>query len=175
VTGLYLIPLLLTGNICGGGSQHHGSVEILRRDVGRRLYFLVGAPEKKGVKSMDTKINPEDEARDFNMTPCAEPTISELLGDPLTRALMTADRVDVQAFEQTLQAAACRVRAGSGIATQPTLALQASAGAKSDPSIPDYLRWTSVDRISESSAARSMRGAIVQKASRSVCASNCSW
>ena len=83
---------------------------------------------------------------DLQVTPCREPTISELLADPMTRILMKADHVDIPAFEHMLDAVAGRVRIGSRIATQPVVALKASAGVKSDPSLPDYLNWTCVDR-----------------------------
>ncbi len=43
----------------------------------------------------------------------AEPTVGELLADPLTRAMMRADRVDAGAVAQMLRSVAGRLRAGA--------------------------------------------------------------
>jgi hypothetical protein len=112
---------------------------------------------------------------DVHFTPCREPTISELLADPMTRILMKADHVDIPAFEHMLDSVAGRFRAGGRVVTRPIVALKASAGVKSDPSIPDYLNWTCVDRNIESDAARSAHGPITSKISSIVCGSHCSW
>ena len=126
-----------------------------------------------------------DATRDLSSTPekdvnfktayCAEPTIGELLADPLTRALMKADRVDVAAFERMLQSVAGRLPASRRIATEAIVALKTHAAVKSEPSVPDYLRWTSVGRLPGPAAARSVHGAIPAKATDLVCGSNCSW
>ena len=112
---------------------------------------------------------------DLQFTPCQEPTLSELLADPLTRILMKADHVDIAAFEHMLDAVAGRVRIGSRIATQPVVVLKASAGVKSGPSLPDYLNWTCVDRHIASDSARTMHGALASKISGIVRGSHCSW
>ncbi|WP_158815329.1 hypothetical protein [Methylocapsa sp. S129] len=109
---------------------------------------------------------------DFRTAHCAEPTLEDLLADPLTRALMKADHVDVGAFEQMLHSLAGRFQAGRA-PTQPIVALK--TGAKSSLPIPDYLHWTSLDRLSESATARSVSGALAAKASGNICGTHCSW
>jgi hypothetical protein len=116
-----------------------------------------------------------DRGADFHLPYYKEPTIGELLADPLTRILMKADHVDIPAFEHMLDSVAGRFRAGGRIVTRPVVALKASAGVKSDPSIPDYLNWTCVDRNIESDAARSVHGPITSKISGIVCGSHCPW
>jgi hypothetical protein len=116
-----------------------------------------------------------DRGADFQISYCKEPTIGELLADPLTRILMKADHVDIPAFEHMLDSVAGRFRAGGRVVTRPIVALKASAGVKSDPPIPDYLNWTCVDRNIESDAARSAHGPITSKISSIVCGSHCSW
>jgi hypothetical protein len=102
---------------------------------------------------------------------CGEPTIDELLADPLTLALMKADRVDIRSFEQMLHSAADRVE----IATQPLVAFKAGAGAKSESSLPDYQRLMSIGSPADSAVAQSMHGAIAARVSGRVCGSNCTW
>jgi hypothetical protein len=116
-----------------------------------------------------------DRGADFQIAYCKEPTIGELLADPLTRILMKADHVDIPAFEHMLDSVAGRFRAGGRNATRPVVALKASAGVKPDPSIPDYLNWTCVDRNIGSDAARSVHRPITSKISDIVCGSHCSW
>ena len=113
-----------------------------------------------------------DREADFTAAHYAEPTLGELLADPLTRALMKADRVDIRDFEQMLDAVAGRFQAGR-VPTQPIVALKTSA--KPNLPIPDYLRWTSLDRLSESATARSVSGALAVKASGNICGTHCSW
>ena len=122
----------------------------------------------------DLSLVPEKDVN-FKTAHCAEPTIDELLADPLTRALMEADRVDVAAFEQMLQSVAGRLPAGRRIATEAIVALKTRTNVKPEQSIPDYLRWTSLDRFTEPAEARSVHGAIATKASDLVCGSSCSW
>jgi hypothetical protein len=110
-----------------------------------------------------------------HFTPCREPTISELLADPMTRILMKADHVDIPAFEHMLDSVAGRVRTGGRIAPQPVVALKASAGVRSDPPLPDYLNWTCVDRPGAPDPARSLHGAWASKISGIVRGSHCSW
>jgi hypothetical protein len=120
-------------------------------------------------------LGASDEGADLRFAQCKEPTIGELLTDPLTRALMKADHVDPQALEQMLHSVTERFSVAGRVATQPPVVLRRSAGAKSEAPIPDYLRWTSIDRFSGSAATRSPHGAIAAKASETACGSNCSW
>ena len=49
------------------------------------------------------------------MTPCRdEPTLDELLGDPMTRAIMKADRVDPPTLEVMLRSLAREIGGRSG-------------------------------------------------------------
>jgi hypothetical protein len=116
-----------------------------------------------------------DRGADFHPAYFKEPTIGELLADPLTRILMKADHVDIPAFEHMLDSVAGRFRAGGRIVTRPVVALKASAGVKSDQAIPDYLNWTCVDRNIDWDGARSGRGPMASKISDLVCGSHCSW
>jgi hypothetical protein len=116
-----------------------------------------------------------DEDVDFRTAHCTEPTIGELLADPLTRALMKADRVDIGAFEQVLRSVASRLSASRRVATQPIVALKTGVGSKGGPPLPHYLRWAPVDRFHGSAAARSMHGVLVTKALETSCGSHCSW
>jgi hypothetical protein len=116
-----------------------------------------------------------DRGPDFQIADCREPTIAELLADPLTRALMKADDVDIPAFRQMLASVAGRFREGAGAATQPIVALKADLGVKTDPSIPDYFRWTPAARRFDSAAAQSVHGAIAATISGVACGSPCSW
>jgi hypothetical protein len=116
-------------------------------------------------------LNIPDRGPDFEIAHCKEPTISELLADPLTRALMKADHVDIPAFHQMLDSVAGRFRDGARIAPQPLVALK--TGGKSDPSIPDYLRWTSSAR--NLASAPSVHRAIPAMISNIACGSHCSW
>ena len=112
---------------------------------------------------------------DMQFTPCREPTIGELLADPMTRILMKADHVDIPAFEHMLDSVAGRVRTGGRIAPQPVVALKANAGVKSDPRLPDYLNWICVDRPIGSDPAQTVHGAWASKISGIVRGSHCSW
>jgi hypothetical protein len=120
-------------------------------------------------------LSPPDKGADFHYACFKEPTISELLADPLTRILMKADHVDIPAFEHMLDSVAGRFRTVGRIATQPVVAVKASAGVRSDPSVPDYLTWTCVDRNLGSDAARSVHGTVASKISGIVRGSHCSW
>jgi hypothetical protein len=53
---------------------------------------------------------------DFISALRGEPTLGELLADPLTRALMLADHVDGEAVAQMLHSVAGRLRSGAGAA-----------------------------------------------------------
>jgi hypothetical protein len=127
---------------------------------------------------MDATTSPfaaSDEGANLRLAPCKEPTIAELLTDPLTLALMKADHVDLQALEQMLDSVTERFSIAGRVATQPSVVLRRSARAQSESPIPDYLRWTSINRFSDSAAPRSLHGAIAAKASETACGSNCSW
>lgn len=110
----------------------------------------------------------------FGFAPYGEPTIGDLLADPLTQALMKADHVDVGAFERMLHSVADNIQVRR-VATQPIVVLKANAGAKFDRPIFDAPRWGSFDRSSESAAARSMHERVAAHSSQSVCGSICSW
>ena len=53
----------------------------------------------------------------FRSSGCAEFTIGDLLADPLTGALMRADRVNVSELEILLGSVACRIQAAGARAT----------------------------------------------------------
>lgn len=105
---------------------------------------------------------------------CQESTLPELLSDPLTRALMKADRVDVGAFEEMLHAVAGRLPAGGRILAQAAVP-KASAAAAPYSSLPDYMRWTSFDGACGVTAPRSICEMMAGTASEIICGSNCSW
>jgi hypothetical protein len=82
-------------------------------------------------------------------TVCAErrePTLGELLADPLTLKLMAADHVDGEAFARMLHAVAGRLQAGAG-AERRLMAFDAGGAA-----------WAPLDRPLRASA-RFMHGA----------------
>jgi hypothetical protein len=116
-----------------------------------------------------------DGDRDFTPLNCREPTIIELLADPMTRALMKADHIDVPAFEQMLRSVAGRFAPGAISAKLLIEAFEGRAGARFGSAIVDYSRWTSLDLLPKPKAAQSTHGSIATKASRISCGSNCSW
>jgi hypothetical protein len=54
-------------------------------------------------------------ATDEPIAPRREPTLPELLADPLTRTLMKADHIDVEAVEGLLREVAGRLRGGADL------------------------------------------------------------
>jgi hypothetical protein len=89
------------------------------------------------------------------MTLRNEPTIGELMADPLIRSVMRADRVDAQAFEAMLHALAQR---GAG--------QRASATAD---------RRRSFEAISAPPADAPPHLALLAKMPKEICGSFCSW
>lgn len=61
----------------------------------------------------------------FRNSGCAEFTIGDLLADPLTGALMRADRVNVSELEILLGSVVCRIQAQAP--AQPIVAVKAAA------------------------------------------------
>jgi hypothetical protein len=102
----------------------------------------------------------------------AEPTVGELLADPLTRAMMRADRLDAGAVAQMLRSVAGRLRAGGGL-KPPSVGVKLLRLSK--PSISGYLSWTALDRPSPSATARSAQVSLSADVSGPVCGSICSW
>jgi hypothetical protein len=102
--------------------------------------------------------------------PCrAEPTIGELLADPLTCALMRADRIDAGALEHMLREVAVRVRADrEPTRSAATLNMDADDGLP----VPSFLPR---NRVSEPLPARSLPGTVAAMASRIACGSHCAW
>ena len=71
--------------------------------------------------------------KDFRSSACAEPTIGDLLADPLTDALMRADRVDMDDFREMLRSVSRRLQAARAPA-RPTVRF--TGDAKPYPPIP---------------------------------------
>ncbi len=110
---------------------------------------------------------------DFISANCREPTLPELLADPLTRALMKADQVDSAAAERMLHEVAGRLRA-SGTLVNSLMAVDQGAGFihRASPNTP----WrSSLDLYLQPTAARFMHGAVRTKASELACGRTCSW
>jgi hypothetical protein len=110
---------------------------------------------------------------DFQIAHFVEPSLAELLADPLTRSLMKADRVDVEAFEMMIRSAAERVRnkdragPGSFLASETT--------RKSRPSLPTFGYRPRSSRAPNAAAAQSMHGLEAIKAAKTDCGSHCLW
>jgi hypothetical protein len=85
-----------------------------------------------------------------------EPTIGELMADPLIRSVMRADRVDAQAFEAMLHALARRV------------AGQREAAAA-------YLRRPPFEAVPAPSIASPPPLALLAKMPKEICGPLCSW
>jgi hypothetical protein len=103
-----------------------------------------------------------------------EPTIGELLADPLTRALMEADRVDAQDFAQMLQFVGGRLQASGHGAARPIVTLEATASDNGDQAACHSQHWI-LDLPVDHQTARSLQGAIAAKAADFICGSNCAW
>ena len=90
------------------------------------------------------------------MTPRIEPTIGELMADPLIRSVMNADRVDPHALEMMLYSLAQRVAGQRGLT--PTGRREPSFAAVMAPPI-----------------ASPPHPALLPKMPREICGSHCSW
>jgi hypothetical protein len=97
-------------------------------------------------------------------TPYRETTLGEFLADPMTRALMKADRVDVGSLERMLQFLAGR------LAPQPTA--RAAAGAWFGRSILNCRQWAS-DEDDSSAAGRLPHGALAAGAAKTTRGAHC--
>jgi hypothetical protein len=106
-----------------------------------------------------------DENANFIGAYCQEPTIGELMADPLTHALMKADHVDAQDFERMLHSVAGRLQAGR--ARLPMIAFDAAA--------PNALWRASIELFPASASAPVMQGASATKSTAVVCGSPCPW
>ena len=102
---------------------------------------------------------------------CAEFTIGDLLADPLTGALMRADRVNVSELEILLGSVACRIQAQAP--AQPIVAVKAAAEPR--PSIPGYASGMFLPRRSEATTTRLSQAVGAVKASPVSCGSHCPW
>jgi hypothetical protein len=104
-------------------------------------------------------------------------TISDLLTDPLTHALMKADRVDQDAFAGMLQAVAGRLQTSRRIALPAPAALKTGAEVKIQHALSSVARRWPVGRLSDTTleADESLFGAHTAKAAKAVCGSHCLW
>jgi len=107
--------------------------------------------------------------KDFRNRACAELTIGDLLADPLTGALMRADRVDMDDFREMLRSVSRRLQAARA-PVRPTVKF--TGDAKPYPPMP-------VVEISagqsESGAMRSTQASAAGKAAKTSCGSYCPW
>jgi hypothetical protein len=102
-------------------------------------------------------------ATDDLVAPRMEPTLPELLADPLTRALMKADHIDVDAVEELLHEVAGRLRGGADLGM---------FDERANPAAP----WRSlVDPPYRPMAAPFMHEAARPEAPGSACGRICSW
>jgi hypothetical protein len=106
----------------------------------------------------------------FRNKACTELTITELLADPLTGALMRADRVDMAGFHEMLRSVAMRLQTD---AAQAKPMFKFTGEAKPYP--PISLSGISASRDPESAAMRSTQAAAAAKAAKPSCGSHCPW
>jgi hypothetical protein len=106
---------------------------------------------------------------DFRNKACAELTIGDLLADPLTGALMRADRVDMDGFHEMLRSVTLRLQTARAPA-RPTVRF--TGDAKPYPPIPVV---EISDDQSESGAMRSTQASVAGKAAKTSCGSYCPW
>ena len=107
--------------------------------------------------------------KDFRSKACAEPTIGDLLADPLTGALMRADRVDMDDFHEMLRSVTRRLQAARAPA-RPTVRF--TGDAKPYPPIP--VVGISAGQ-SEPGAMLSTQASVAGKAAKTSCGSHCPW
>ena len=103
--------------------------------------------------------------KDFRSKACAELTIGDLLADPLTGALMRADRVDMDDFREMLRSVSRRLQAAR--------ALVIFTG-EAKPYPPISVVGTLAGQ-SESGAMRSTHASAAGKAAKTSCGSYCPW
>ena len=103
--------------------------------------------------------------KDFSNRACAELTIGDLLADPLTGALMRADRVDMDEFREMLRSVSRQLQP-----TRPTVRFTGDA----KPYPPISVVGISAGR-SESGAMRSTQAPAAGKAAKTSCGSHCPW
>jgi hypothetical protein len=103
--------------------------------------------------------------KDFSNRACAELTIGDLLADPLTGALMRADRVDMDDFRDMLRSVSRRLQTA-----RPTVRFTGDA----KPYPPISVVGISAGQ-SESGAMRSTQAPAAGKAAKTSCGSHCPW
>jgi hypothetical protein len=107
--------------------------------------------------------------KDFSNRACAELTIGDLLADPLTGALMRADRVDMDDFREMLRSVSWRLHAAR-TPSRPTVKFTGDA----KPYPPISVVGISAGQ-SESGAMRSTQAPAAGKAAKTSCGSHCPW
>ena len=107
---------------------------------------------------------------DLRNNGCAEPTIGDLLADPLTGALMRADRVDMDDFHEMLRSVSLRLQTARAPA-RPTVRFTGDA----KPYPPISVVAISLGSQSESGAMRSTQALAAGKAAKTSCGSHCPW
>jgi hypothetical protein len=100
-------------------------------------------------------------------------TISQLLSDPLIRAMMKADHVDLQAFEALLRSLARRLDAevDEPVAARPTL----NGSPERNGAMPPGRRLAFFDCCRASSTPKPAQATIAAKSRREACGSSNSW
>jgi hypothetical protein len=119
----------------------------------------------------DTEIPGRD--TDFQIARCAEPSLAELLADPLTRSLMKADRVDVEAVEKMIRSVAQRVRNEDRAGADWFSASETTRKSRPNLSMLGFLPLSS--RTPKAAAVQSVHGLEAFKADRIDCGSHCLW
>ena len=107
--------------------------------------------------------------KDFSNRACAELTIGDLLADPLTSALMRADRVDIDDFREMLRSVSRRLQTARA-PVRPTVRF--TGDAKPYPPIP--VVGVSAGQ-SEPGAMLSTQASVAGKAAKTSCGSHCPW
>ena len=107
--------------------------------------------------------------KDFRSKACAELTIGDLLADPLTGALMRADRVDMEDFHEMLRSVSRRLQTARAPA-RPTVRFTRDAKPYPPISAVGILAGES-----ESGAMRSTQALAAGKAAETSCGSHCPW
>ena len=107
--------------------------------------------------------------KNFRNNACAELTIGDLLADPLTGALMRADRVDMDDFHEMLRSVSRRLQTARAPA-RPTVRFTGDAKPYPPISVVGILAGQS-----ESGAMRSTQAPATGKAAKTSCGSHCPW
>jgi hypothetical protein len=105
----------------------------------------------------------------FRNNACAELTIGDLLADPLTGALMRADRVDMDDFHEMLRSVARRLQTARAPA-QPTVRITGDAKPYPPISVMGKLAGQS-----DPGAIWSTQTSAAGKAAETSCGSCCPW